>query len=384
MPIRVLLTGGRAPATLELARLLWRGGVEVTLVESLPATVTALSRAARRVYGAPGPRQDLAGFAAALARVIEAEAIDVVIPTCEEIFHVARVASTLPPRARLLVPPLATLRRLHSKHDFIAWARSMGLSVPETRRLTSREALAAHLEAEGGHGWAFKPEFSRFSTATILRPAGLEAFEGVEISPARPWVAQRFIEGRALCSWGVAYEGELRVHACYPVTIAASGAAITFEAEDHPGVAAWTRRFAAEAGLTGQLAFDFIEREGIVYAIECNPRLTSGVHLFRGDARLAAAILGQAPGATLQPQGPPSTIFAALWIYGLIDALRQRRLRRWLRAALTARWVLWSWRDPMPFLLQGLSYGRLLLRARRLGASAILASTSDIEWNGEP
>jgi len=75
--------------TLELARLFRRAGHRVLMAESLAWHLSRPSVAVAANYRVPPPRQDPAGFTRALAEIVRRERVDLVLPTCEEIFAVA-------------------------------------------------------------------------------------------------------------------------------------------------------------------------------------------------------------------------------------------------------------------------------------------------------
>jgi hypothetical protein len=146
--------------------------------------------------------------------------------------------------------------------------------------------------------------------------------------------------------------------------------------------------FCQREHVTGQIAFDFIVNDAGPTAIECNPRLTSGVHLLRdmpgaGEA-LAGALglvhdssaLGAAPSVavTQAPLEPPPgaryTSALALRTYGA--------------RVPTGRDLLAFRSDPWPRRLQGLGWAGLVGSALLHGADPRAWSTEDIEWNGEP
>lgn len=377
---RVLLTGGRAPATLHLARLLRAGGARVEVAESVPLHLTGLSRAASARHRLPAPRRDPPGFSDALARL--ALHADLLVPTCEEVFWAAREHARLARLTLPVFPDLATLRRWHDKGEFARVAAGLGLAVPETRRLVSPADLAPFREKEG---WVFKPAFSRFGTRTVLGPPT----PAVHPTGAEPWVAQRRMEGRELCSFSVVRGGRITAHAVYPANVRAGRASVVFRAVRHAGVRDWVEGFVAGAGpRDGLLAFDFVEdAAGDVQAIECNPRLTSGVHLFADGAAFTRALLGEArPGETrpgekrgvLEPrEGTEVALKGALLLGG------GGRVPEGRAALARAADAVWDPRDPLPALAQPLLALDLVLRGLRLGRPAVGASTADIEWNGE-
>jgi hypothetical protein len=223
-----------------------------------------------------------------------------------------------------------------------------------------------------------KPEYTRFATEVRVRPADLD----VPVGPERPWVVQRHVEGRHLCTWSVAQRGRLTAHTCYAVDWNAARAAIRFEAEDHAGARDFAATVAARTGLTGQIALDLCETADALVAFECNPRLTSGVHLLRDHPGLAAALLDPDAPLAEPTAARPTQLGAAMVVYGLPAARRERRLRAWLAALLSARDAVTWWRDPLPALAQLAAIAELAWIARRSGRTLTHASTLDIEWNG--
>jgi len=380
----VLLTGGRAPATLELARSLKAGGCEVVSAESVPFTLTALSRSVGRAYSVPAPRHQPEAFAWNLLDIVRREAIDSVVGTCEEVFHIVRGRGILDPHVEVFAPTLEQMRRLHHKGLFIEWAASLGLTVPSTEVVVDRSALYERVAADGLRLVA-KPAYSRFASQVRIGEPDPAWVEQVEVSRAVPWVLQEKLEGRRLCSWSVVRDGRVQAHAVYPMSWSRStGAALRWESVDLPEIDAWVERFAAETGITGQLAFDwFIDPDRGPLPIECNPRLTSGVHLFGARAGgLVEAFFGQRQ-APLRPVDPrPSAVVLALVLYGGPERAELGVVEGWRQIA-TCREVLWRLDDPLPYLLNWLGYVVFVLWGLRYGISAMAASTHDIEWNGE-
>ena len=119
--MRILLTGGRAPATLELARLLNSSGAHLILAESLPFTLGSFSSAFATRYRLPFPRQESLAFAHRVLDIVRKEAIDLIIPTCEEIFHLMRYEEIIRPHCEIFAPEFVVLKRLHNKWLFNCW-----------------------------------------------------------------------------------------------------------------------------------------------------------------------------------------------------------------------------------------------------------------------
>ncbi|GAA3406389.1 ATP-grasp domain-containing protein [Paenibacillus hodogayensis] len=417
--LKVLLTGGRAPVALELARLLAAAGCEVHVAESLHYHLCRVSKAVTRSHAVPSPAADAEGFVAALERIVRREQIDWLIPTCEELFYVASGLPRLSQVCRVLAAPIEQLVRLHSKHAFIRRVEELGFPVPRTRLLASPSEWRqlTHLWTASGSGaekaadlWpegcVLKPEFSRSgskvrfvgrpSAAGRARKAGGPPGQRTERTHTGlpvldedryPWVAQQYIAGRGLCTYSIVHEGKLTAYAAYAVEYSLpSGACVYFESLNHPALKHWVERFAALEKFTGQLAFDFIETAGgELYPIECNPRATSGIHLFGSQDGLAAALLDpQSLGDTIAEPHPGARRMLAL---PMLAASRKGSataggLGAWLRKFATANDAVYRRDDPRPFWEQLLLLNELRRIAARSGRTLLEASTCDIEWNG--
>ncbi|MCB9545467.1 MAG: carbamoylphosphate synthase large subunit [Myxococcales bacterium] len=379
-PRTVLLTGGRAAATLELARALHAAGIRVVMAEHIGWHLSRWSRAVARHYRVPWPTRDRPGFIAALAAIIEREAVDLLVPTCEEIFHVAWGRAALP--CAVLATDLAALTRLHHKGRFIEAARALGLAVPETTVCADRATLEAAVA--GGGGVVLKPVWSRFAARTMILPDGHRGEALPTPTAADPWVVQRYVAGRVLCTWGLAQDGRLVAFCAYETRYTLGlGASASFESLPHPALEAWMARLVAGEGFTGQLGLDVIEApDGQLYGIEANPRITSGLHLLVGEPGFLERLWTPVAGC-VRPTGPRPAMLAISML------LAQRGLRgaaaraEWRAVWRRSREVVWSWRDPVPAVWRFVWLAGVVLRGRRAGRPPAEAIAIDMEFNGD-
>jgi hypothetical protein len=367
--MRVLLTGARAPATLELARLCARSGHEVHVADTSWWHICRGSRLIRSVHQLPSPRAGRDAYATALSRLIDTHAIEIVIPTCEEVFHIAAI------RDRLQVPVTAEaldrLAPLHDKWRFIDACNSAGVRAPVTHLITAANQLRDLPVGE----YAVKPRYSRFAT-NVHRWRSGTTLPSLNGAATDGWVAQELVRGSALCTWSVAHRGAVLSHVTYAVddTAGTHGAAISFHSVRHTASLQWVTRFVAHHVLSGQFAFDFFETANDVLAIECNPRLTSGVHCFRALPKVADALL-------MPSSWPPGV---------LLEPEPEQQFRSRLALAASGKWhasgagLLDAHDDPWPRRLQLVSWTHLLGRALLMRQDPRRVSTRDIEWNGEP
>jgi len=404
-PLRILLPGGRPPAALELARLFRAAGHRVYAAESAPYHLCRASACVERSFRVPAPADDPSGFGRSLREIALANGIDVLVPTCEEIFHLSKELHRFDGVCRVFAAPLDELDRLHHKGSFIRAAEDAGLPVPDTEPVDSPDGWLPLLEdPRFADGLVLKPAYSRFASRTLLldpsrgpisfalRQEIVRKLENAQASRTRPWVAQRLLRGVEWCTYSVAHEGDVAAHVAYRSRFRAGrGASIHYEPEKEPRLLEWVRRFAKHTGFTGQLAFDFIlTSDGAVLPLECNPRATSGVHLFGAEGRLAEAILAPADllaeGRVAEPaakDGRGAMLSAAMLSYGLAQAIGRHKLGEWLRAYRSGRDVVYRRDDLKPFAEQFRLLAWTWLVARRRSLSMQEASTIDIEWNGE-
>ena len=149
-----------------------------------------------------------------------------------------------------------------------------------------------------------------------------------------------------------------------------------------PAAADWIRRFVAAEAYSGFISFDFIEdATGVPNAIECNPRLTSGVH-FLESGGLAQAVLDLHTASAIpmrKTRAFQEGHTALLEVYGA--AFRPSEFVRRLRAFLTSQDVLFLLRDPLPFLLFTPMSWPVLRQALFDKVSLGEAATRDIVWH---
>jgi hypothetical protein len=382
-PRTVLLTGGRAPVTLEYARLFSLAGHRVLVADCIAVHPCDGSQHVAASFRIPSPNEDIAAFRDALVRIVTDHDVALLLPTCEEIFHVARVRDAFPASCRVFVEPIERLEPLHRKDSFVQLAEATGVRMPRTRVATTREELARAVESR--EPLVLKPVYSRFASRTLIRPTDPSCVASLSVSAEEPWVMQEYLGHEQACSFGVAVDGELRAHSCYVTKYSAGqGATVYFRHVAIPAVRDWVSRFVRAQRFTGQIAFDFIRTDAGEYVpIECNPRATSGLHLFEPEDGLDRVFFDH--GADVLEPDPrrAAMVGFAMVLYALPKALREARLRDWWTDFRAARDVAFDRVNLRPFFLQFLLFGVLVFRALHRRTSLLQASTFDIEWNGD-
>jgi len=368
----VLITLGRLPKAIDLVRGFARAGCRVIVAEPFSWHLCRASRDVDRCYTVTAPAVSREAYRRELLAIIEREGVDLVVPVSEEILHVTSLHGALPRGCRLFAGAQAQLLALHDKLNFIRMAGSFALPVPATAALDSPEA--ALIAAAGDY--VVKPLYSCSGKGVQILTRGT-ALPAV----TAPCLVQRFLPGGVQSTFSLAHEGRVVVTAIYRGTVMSGTVAVCFERVETPAIDAWVRGFVARTGHSGFISFDFVvDAAGQALAIECNPRVTSGIH-FVDPAALARAILD--PGAAATVPLRAGRLFQQFYPC-LTEAqkalFRPRDRARHLHYLRAARDVVWSVSDPLPFLTMTFTSWQILALSLFRGLSLGEASTRDIEW----
>lgn len=383
--MRVLILGARAPVCLEWARAFHACRWQVYVADSLAWPLTRASKAVDHYMRLPEPRQAHDLWTQALAQAIAMHHIDLLLPTCEEVFYLAHSLSCLPASCRAFCSPFALLHQLHHKGWFAQLTQGWEVAAPPTQILESSEAVQA-LAATTAQ-WVFKPAYSRFAARTLIAPNARQ-LASVLPTPKQPWVAQRYVAGREHCSFSVLVQGRVTAHVCYhPRHRVGRGAGIWFEPSDPPALRAFVQQFGQATGFTGQVGFDFMEdAQGHFHVLECNPRGTSGVHLLADQPQaLVDALLGNRA-ACLYAVPKPRMVALAMLLFAAPRCILQgaSAWRGFTADYAAASDVVVRQGDIGPLMAQLPGLAEVVGRALRRRIPLLQAATADIEWNGQP
>lgn len=372
-PGTVLITIGRLPKALDFARAFHARGWKVIVAEPFRRHLTGASNtvALRRVT--PAPSAGKAAYLQALLEIVDRDGVNLVLPLSEETMHVAHLRDRLPPGVRVFAPPVDQLLALHDKQTFAALAHGLGLTVPRTAALGTSDAEALAMACD----YVVKPALSCSGRGIAFGVAGTSPRPAS--SDARQIVQQR-ITGDHFSTFSIAHAGRVATTVVYRGLVMSGTVAVAFERLEHPSITAWVSDFVAKTGHTGFISFDFIvDGEGCPQAIECNPRVTSGVHFIETE--------DLAP-ATLDPAAAPPRFRACTRMQQFYPTLTETqasvfqsgRFGRNLSTLLTAKDVTWSAKDPWPFLTMPVTAFQIIARSITTGRSFGEVSTEDISW----
>lgn len=200
---------------------------------------------------------------------------------------------------------------LHEKHTFVEHTKQIGLHVPETHTITSREQVEHALQqAAPGRKFILKTigmnDAARGEILSTLLPketphATKKYLATLHISPQAPWILQQFILGQEFCTHALVIRGKVCTFvACPSAELLMHYRALPADSALSQAMLQFTRTYAAAEGesFTGHLSFDFLvegddtdtttttttqrrrdPREIVLYPIECNPRAHTAVCL---------------------------------------------------------------------------------------------------------
>ncbi len=358
----ILVSGGKMTKALQLARFFHAAGHRVVLTETHKYWLSGhrFSQGVDKFYTTPTPQKDPQAYTQALIDIVNQENIDIYIPVTSPVasYYDAVSKSTLSQHCEVFHIDGATCEMLDDKFAFSEKARSFGLSVPKSFKITNPEQVL---------NFDFSGETRKYILKSIpydsIRRLDLtklpcdtkeetEAFvRSLPISPQKPWIMQEFIPGKEYCTHSTVRDGVIRLHCCCE----SSAFQVNYENVEHAKIREWVTHFVKELGVTGQLSFDFIEAEdGTIYAIECNPRTHSAITIFHDQLQQAAgAYLSNEPMA--QPLQALPNSKPTYWTYHEVWRLNEIRsfsqLSNWIKNMWRGTDAIYKFDDPLPFLM---------------------------------
>ena len=376
--MNILLTLGRLAKGLELARSLSRAGHRVIIAEPFKWHLSKPSTAVKRSYVVTAPNDDMDQYLKDLLAIVRQEQIDLVIPVSEEALYACRLEPLLDGAAQVFGPGFDQMARLHDKLAFARLCHSIGLPAPETYPAHSPEARALADRTD----YVIKPIHGCSGIGVELRRRGAPLRAGEDV-PSN--LVQEQIRGRHISSFSVAKDGRVQFTGLYEGDLYLGTVSVRFKrVDDMPAIEQWIARFVEAEAYNGFISFDFIlADDGTPYAIECNPRLTSGVHLIH--PRHLAALVSDT--LTDQPRFRKTRTFqdahASLTVaVGAIK--RPLSYLKTLGKVLTTKDVVFDWRDPLPFFLMTPMSWDTIRPGLLEGIPLAEAATRDILWQGAP
>ncbi len=371
----VLLTIGRLPKALDFARSFHTAGWRVLVAEPFKSHLTGASKCVARSFVVPPPWAGKHAYLQALAKIVVDEDVTLVLPLSEETMHVAHLPPLLSKGVSIYAPAPDALLALHDKAAFIALAQRHGLPVPETAVMGTPEATALAARCD----YVIKPIFSCSGRGVSLHRAGEPLGLPNTANPNERAIVQQQLSGEQFSTFAIAQNGKLAINVTYRGTIFSGSVAVAFERVEQEAITAWVTDFVSAIGHHGFISFDFfVDQDGIARAIECNPRVTSGVHFIETNELAPAILANSGFHLQLKPTTKMMQFYPTLTeVQGSMFGPKFRENVKNMRASQD---VTWSAHDPMPFVSMPITAFTIIAKSIQQQKSFGEVSTADISW----
>ena len=304
-PLRVLLPEGSSTSAREAVTLLGLSGHHVEICDPSPWCLARFSRHVRKYHRCPGLRDDPSGFFAFVTQLLARRRFDVVLPTHEQGFLLARMRSQLQGRVGLALPAFESYRTAHSKGGFSRLLDRLQLPQPSTRIVTSAQGLRDAIRY---------PSVVKTSVGTASRGIWfVRNADDLEIALrdldaggafAGEVLAQDLITGTTEKAQSVFCQGRLvGFHAYRQVAAGIGGGEAIKQSVNRPQIRAYLEAIGAHLGWHGALSVDTImPTDGTPpLLIDCNPRLVEPGNAWRAGIDLVGLLLRVSQGETPMP-----------------------------------------------------------------------------------
>ncbi|CAF1309180.1 unnamed protein product [Adineta ricciae] len=360
---RILISGGMMTKALVLCRGFHRAGHKVILVDEAINWLTGhrWSNSVERFYIVPSPEKDPEAYMQSLVDIVQKENIDMFVPVTGP-YH-AHIDAQV--KARLKQHNCSTfhlntdeITLVDNKYSFTDKARSLGLPVPKSHYITSRRQLMDFNFDQEKRPYICKSIMydwlDRGAMITLPRATRAETIEYINrlpISEECPYILQEFIQGDEYCTHGTCLNGNLALFTCCH----SSAWQLNYKHIDHPAILQWSTTYVRELKLTGHASFDFIvsHDDGKAYGIECNPRVHSAITAFYNHPRIADAYFPSDFQTTMIPLPTArETYWLTHELWRIIRNIQSSdQVCQSLQRIFYGREAIWSFDDPLPFLL---------------------------------
>jgi predicted ATP-grasp superfamily ATP-dependent carboligase len=345
---RILLSEGSSLSARQAITTLGLAGHEIEVCDPAPICIGRFSRFVRRFHRCPGLGHDPVGYLDFLLDLLAGDKFDVLLPTHEQGYLLAKVAGRLVPLTGIALPAFEDYVAAHGKASFSRLLTELRLPQPHAEIVASAAALrrTTIFPAVVKTGIGTASRGVRF----VRKPGDLDhvtaAFEndgafGDEV------IVQALEGGYLERAQAVFCHGHLvGAHAYRQIAQGAGGGDTVKESVSRPQVRAHLAQIGERLNWHGALSVDYLldESRNLPLYIDCNPRLVEPVNALFSGVDLAGLLLAVSLGETPDevPASRPGTR-THMSAQGLLGCA----LRGGSRSALAAEaWHLWHGDGP--------------------------------------
>lgn len=303
-PLRILLPEGSSTSARQ-ALFCLQPDDAVDILDPNPLCQCRFSRWRRRWYRCPHYARDPLGYLQFLAERLRADQYDVLLPTHEQSFLLARVRDALAQHVAVALPEFDAIRRMQNKADFMRLLDELELSHPPTIMVRDRGDLIRLAEfpcfVKTAHGTAGLG-VREIHHADQLETLADELDRAGQLNGETEILIQRPAAGELAVAFGIFQHGRLVAHHITHVRKYGVGN-VARESAAHAGVAEDLQRIGEHLRWHGAFFLDYFYDEatrGRQY-IEANPRLGEVVNARLCGVNLCEQLIRVSLGEDMQP-----------------------------------------------------------------------------------
>jgi predicted ATP-grasp superfamily ATP-dependent carboligase len=374
---KILISNARSFISLDFARFFNSFGVEVFVADSNRYHICSFSNAVKKTFLVPSPRFETKKYIKAILEIVEKENIDLIIPVYEEIFYISKFLEKFPKNCKVFCTSFKILEKLHNKWTFQEKIKNFGFKTPKTYLLRN---LFDFKNMDINFPFVLKACYSRASQEIKVIKSKKE-LEMVDFKKDKNfWIIQKFLKGKKYSTYSVCWDGMVKAHVTYPLDYSIeNNSCLSFKSVKHEGIFKWVEKFIKMENFKGQIGFDFIENEEGIFAIECNPRATSGAHLLVEEKNFKKVFFKRETEEVVLPKkSVVKQIAPGMVLYGW----KKTPFLKFLKDFFSFKDIVFDEGDIFPFLFQPILFSYYYLKSFRLKKNFPAMFTHDIDYNG--
>ena len=304
--LKILLTEGSSIWSREL---LFALGPYHTIDVADPSRFcqTRMSRFVRRYFRCPSFSESPKQYLSFIVDRLRHEQYDVLLPTHEQVYLLARFRDPLSDLVGLAVPRFNELQRVFCKAEFAKLLEELALPTPPTRIIHTHQELVRHDDfpcfVKVNIGTAGKG-VRRATNRADLEAIAADFASAGWLQDESTLVIQQEVKGVQSVFFGVFQDGRLVAWHCVELSRpGAAGWAICGESAHHPTVIEQMSCLGRALNWHGALFIDYFYDPASQQPeyIECNPRIGAAHHAALAGVDLAGQFLRVSLGEPVQP-----------------------------------------------------------------------------------
>ena len=307
--LKVLITEGSSASARETIYTLGHQ-YDIGILDADPVCLCRFSRLVKRFHRCPHYASAPAEYLRSLVDTVRSESYDVVVPTHDQVYLLARVADVFGEGLRqhvgIALPDFAALRRMQGKADFIRTLQELNIPVPPTRIVRSLRELGSSVEFPcyfklpyGTAGMGVR----RVTNWEELRRVASEFEQSPQHGHAPEILVQQPAKGTMCTAQAIFQEGRMiAAHCAESLSRSVRGQGFRVSVS-HPTVIEHVRRLGQHLRWHGAIFLEYVYDPASRQPqfIECNPRIGEPVNAMLCGVNLGELLVRISLGEKLEP-----------------------------------------------------------------------------------